>query len=99
MGLFGGKPKSYLGIDIGTAGIKMVEIGREDGRPRLLTYAYTERQVDDAAPGYIDQLDKTADLLKKMVTKAKAGSKMVISGLPGSSVLSSVITVPALSGK
>lgn len=99
MFLFGGKPKSYLGIDIGTSGIKIVEIGREGGRPRLLTYAYTERWPDETGAGYLEQTNFTAELVKKMVVKAKTKSKSVISGLPGSSVFSSVITVPELSGK
>ena len=33
------KPKSYLGIDIGTLSIKVVEISNEDGRPKLENYA------------------------------------------------------------
>ncbi len=96
---FGGKPKSYLGIDIGTSGIKLAEIRLEAGRPRLLTYAYTERSVEDKGQSYIDETEKTAVLLKKMMVKAKVSGKTVISGLPGSSVFSSVITVPATSGK
>ncbi|MDO8743186.1 MAG: type IV pilus assembly protein PilM [Candidatus Azambacteria bacterium] len=33
------KPKSYLGIDIGTLSIKIVEISNEEGRPKLENYA------------------------------------------------------------
>ncbi len=99
MGLFGTKPKSYLGIDIGTAGIKLVEIGREQNRSRLLTYAYTERGPEELGTSYVEQTDYTAELLKKMVKRAKARSVEVISGLPGSSVFSSVITVPAVGNK
>jgi len=35
------KPKSYLGIDIGAGGIKVVELHQEKNRPVLFTYGYT----------------------------------------------------------
>ena len=38
--IFGiGKQKSYLGIDIGTLSIKIVELSNENGRPKLENYA------------------------------------------------------------
>lgn len=98
MFLFGNKPKSYLGIDIGTAGIKMVEIERVNGRPRLFTYAYVERGPEELSANYLEQTEQTAELLKKMIKRSKARSNLTISGLPGSAVFSSVITVPATSG-
>ena len=36
---FESKPKSYLGIDIGTLSIKIVEFSDENGRPKLENYA------------------------------------------------------------
>lgn len=42
MSLFGSsKTTSYLGIDIGIGGIKMVELTNEKGRAKLMTYAYS----------------------------------------------------------
>ena len=32
-------PKSYLGVDIGTLSIKIVELSNENNRPKLLNYA------------------------------------------------------------
>lgn len=40
------KPNSYLGIDIGAGGIKLVELRKEKGRPMLFTYAYTSANLD-----------------------------------------------------
>ena len=34
----GSNPKSYLGIDIGTLSIKIVELSNENGRPKLKNY-------------------------------------------------------------
>ncbi|MBI2099474.1 type IV pilus assembly protein PilM [Candidatus Uhrbacteria bacterium] len=99
MALFGKKPQSYLGIDIGTSGIKLIEISREGGRPRLYTYAYTDRAPEELGVSLIDRLDETAALLKKMLKAAKARSVKAISGLPGSAVFSSVLSVPVLPAK
>lgn len=40
MSLFG-KPKSYLGIDLGAGGVKVVELRSEKKRPVLFTYGFT----------------------------------------------------------
>lgn len=40
-----GKPKSFLGIDIGSGGVKVVELKLEKKRPVLFTYGYTNQPV------------------------------------------------------
>ncbi len=45
--MFGfGKPKSYLGIDIGSGGVKLVELRLEKKRPVLFTYGLTSTKQD-----------------------------------------------------
>lgn len=38
---FFGKPKSFLGIDLGAGGVKVVELRSEKNRPVLITYGFT----------------------------------------------------------
>ena len=38
--MFFSKPKSYLGVDLGAHGIKLVELKQEKNRPVLFTYGY-----------------------------------------------------------
>ncbi len=40
------KPKSYLGIDVGAGGIKLVELRLEKKRPVLFTYSFTSDKMD-----------------------------------------------------
>ncbi len=40
------KPKSYLGVDIGAGGIKLVELRLEKKRPVLFTYSFTSDKMD-----------------------------------------------------
>lgn len=101
MGLFSSRSKqqSYLGLDIGLAGIKVVELLNEKGRARLVTYAYSELPATTLEQVFTDHADRVAEFIKKMVSKAKCTTKMTISALPISSVFSSIISVPAANEK
>lgn len=91
--------KSYLGVDIGAAGVKVVELSEAKGRPLLETYGFSERNPDEYAANLLDSPKETAQLLKGLVKQAGARSTKAIAGLPVASIFSSVITVPALAGK
>jgi type IV pilus assembly protein PilM len=94
MGLFGPKKQSYVGIDLGAGGAKIVELQNEKGRARLFTYGFTERPPEVQPMMLVDSPRETADLLKKIVMMAKTSTNRCVAGLPISSVFSSVITVP-----
>lgn len=94
MGLFGKKKQSYLGVDLGAGGVKVVELQNEKGRARLFTYAFTERGPEQQPLSLVDNPRETAELLRKIVAKAKTSTTKVIAGLPIASIFSSVITVP-----
>ena len=93
MGLFsfGAAKQSYLGIDIGMSGVKIVELVNEKGKARLMTYAYTD--VPAGTPSLLERPDQTATLIKKMLASAKCTSKKTVSALPISAVFSSIISV------
>jgi len=46
MALFGKKDQHYLGVDIGSHGIKLVELRKNKGRPQLWTYAVVDERLD-----------------------------------------------------
>jgi len=101
MGLFSRTPppKSYLGIDIGQSGIKIVELKNEKGRARLVTYAYAQLPSDSIEKALGQDVDKTAAFIKKMIGKAKCTTKLTIAALPISSIFSSIISVPGATDK
>jgi type IV pilus assembly protein PilM len=100
MALFNiGKTKAYLGVDIGAAGIKLVQLNEEKGRPKLHTYGYTVRTPAEMTVNPLDAPAETAAVLKAMVKKAKTTVTQVVTGLPISAVFSSVISVPKISEK
>ncbi|MBI4457534.1 type IV pilus assembly protein PilM [Candidatus Uhrbacteria bacterium] len=99
MGLFGPKKVSYLGVDLGIGGAKLVELQNEKGRARLVTYGFTERLPDAEPASLVDAPRETAELLKKVAQKAKVTTNKAITGLPVASVFSSVISIPKGSEK
>jgi len=94
MFLFGKKKISYLGVDLGAGGIKVVELQNEKGRARLATYGFTERLPDAQPANMTDAPEETANLLKKIALKARTSTTKTVAGLPIASVFNSVITVP-----
>ncbi|TSC76110.1 MAG: Uncharacterized protein G01um101431_972 [Parcubacteria group bacterium Gr01-1014_31] len=91
---------SYLGVDVDSHSVKIVELKNDRGRPRLLTYGYFDHPLDYQSKDDSEQdLRMTAALIRETVRKAKVGSRVAISALPAFSVFSSVITLPELSAK
>jgi len=101
MGLFSRKntKQSYIGVDIGAAGIKMVELLNEKGRARLTTYAYAELPAMSIERAFTDEAPLVASFMKKMLAEGKFTTKHVVTALPISSVFSSIISVPAATEK
>ena len=66
MSLFKNKKESYLGVDIGSNGIKLVEIKKNKNRPQLWTYAILDKELDV----HISlEKEKTAEDIRKMNDK------------------------------
>lgn len=100
MALFGGNKKTsepvfrgLVGVDIGTVGIKVVELTIEQEKPRLTTYGYAE------APGLGDlsliaDSAKIADVIKRICKDAGVKAKKAIAALPASEVFHTIISIP-----
>ena len=93
MPLFGSKDKkeSFIGVDLGMSGIKLVELVNEKKRAQLQTYAFVD--VPGVDKLYLEDPEKTAALIKKIVAKAKCTTKKTVSALPIPSVFSSIVSV------
>ena len=98
MGLFS-SDYSYLGINLGTSSVKLVELGNNNGVPHLLTYGFTEQSIDIIKDDSESAKKEIAKILKKLCNEAKVSSNKVITALPTFSVFSSVISMPKMSKK
>jgi type IV pilus assembly protein PilM len=100
MSIFGGNNNlSYLGVDLGNAGLKIVELKNENGRPQLVTYGFADMSIDAAGRSVEQTEDEIVELLKQVCAKSGVTSKKAVSSLPSFSVFSSVITLPEMKDK
>lgn len=97
----GFKPKSYLGIDIGTLSIKVVELSNENGRPKLENYAILtnydlalKNSVSDGAEKTRKTFGGEASLmLRRLLKEGKTASSEINMSVP---IFSSFLTVMEL---
>jgi type IV pilus assembly protein PilM len=98
--IFFRKHKTFLGVDIGTASIKVVELGPGPNRiPRLVTYGRAEYTGDATKVDAERDIQRIVATLKAICAQARTTSKRVSAALPTFAVFSSVITLPAMSEK
>lgn len=97
MALFG-TSSSFLGLDLGTSTLKVVEL--VDRRKRLELTAYAQANLPNILiqpPGSVDDaLRVTANVVSQMLEKAHSTSDTVIAALPSSVVFSTVMMLPDL---
>lgn len=94
---------SYLGVDIGTTAIKIVEISKGGKRPKLQNYGILESY------GHLERLNnaiqtsdlkiaekETADLLKELLAKLKIKSGKTIASVPSFSTFITLVEIPEM---
>lgn len=99
-----GKSGGTLGIDIGTATIKAVELSREGGRFKLLNYGLFQLENQEEAIQTDQKITKLADQdiiwgIKEILMQANIKSKKVVASIPFFSTFSTVLSLPYLSEK
>ena len=68
--------KSFVGIDIGNSGIKVVELTAQGKRPRLRSYGYVEIALNLIKPARPEEeKQKITAVLKKVLTESHITSK------------------------
>lgn len=95
MALFGKKKQeeSYLGIDISSDSIKVVELKNAGGKPQLVTYGYVQSKADVMKGAFIENINLTSTLLKEVVEKANCRATECLAALPISNTFTSILKI------
>jgi type IV pilus assembly protein PilM len=94
--LFSGK-NSSLGIDIGTTGIKIVELKKENNVPVLLNYALSCNSDSVLQSNSLEILDgQAAEILQEVLKKGKFRTKRAVIGISGFSALVTFLEIPEM---
>ncbi len=96
MGLFS-SVDSYLGVDIGSSGIKVVELKKEGRGARLVSYGFSENSK--IKPGLMDDVSYAAQLLNKVCSDAGISNKAAVAALPTYAVFSSILNLSNVTSK
>ena len=98
MGFFS-KTQSYLGIDLGSRNIKILELAAVEGRPQLVTYGYVGKTINIVKDDSEASKQKIILLLKELCKKSKIKTNKVIAAIPSYAVFTSIISLPFMSKK
>lgn len=93
------KTNSFLGIDLGAGGIKIVELASEKGIAQLVTYGYSQNSSDQIKSVTTQDAKMIGEVLKGVAKKAKVGTMRCITALPTFSVFTSIISVSEVNKK
>lgn len=96
MPFFQKKVNSYIGVDLGTAGIKVVELANTKGHAQLLTYGIVESSADVVRSNAPETINKVVELLKTIVSKSHVTTDRAVAALPAFSVFSSILSLPPM---
>jgi len=91
--------KKLIGLDIGTANIKMAEVDFSSKGSSLVNFAIMPTPPRAINGGEITDLPAISEALKTMVLNLKTKRKAVATGLWGTSVISKRITIPMMDEK
>lgn len=90
---------SFLGIDIGTSSIKLVEFRNEGGRSKLSTYAFVERPTNIIRMDSAQEQGQLAVAIRDLAKRSRASTDRAIAALPSFAVFSSIISLPVMPKK
>lgn len=91
-----GKPKSLLGVDIGTSNIKIAQLHPQNNQFVLETYGMVNVSFQIGNKDNASAIAQTAQILKTLIAKANVTTNKVVASLPNSSVFTSVIDMPKI---
>lgn len=90
---------SYLGVDIGTSSIKMVELENFKGQAKLKTYGYSDVSTNVLHGTAEKSNEIVANYINTIATKSKVQTRQVVAALPTFSVFNFIITLPPMPKK
>ncbi|MBI2446396.1 MAG: type IV pilus assembly protein PilM [Parcubacteria group bacterium] len=93
----GKEPKSYLGVDIGTLSIKIVELSSENGRPKLQNYAILSNYnlIENKTPKVFG--GEASMMLRRMLKESGIVAKEINMSAPIFSSFLTIMELPPMS--
>jgi type IV pilus assembly protein PilM len=94
--LFGRRPKSLVGLDIGSSAVKAIELKAAGRGLRVAAIGVESVPPDSIVDGAIIDGGAVADAIRRLFTNKRFKAKEVVASLSGNSVIVKKITLPAM---
>ena len=95
--MFSKKQRPFVGLDIGSSSVKVVEIRQENGGKRLVKFGISEPISDAVVDGEIVDRDHVARVIKDLFSNKHITPRCVVSSVSGRAVMVKKITMDRLS--
>ena len=89
--LFKKKSETLLGLDISSTSVKLLELSKAGGRYRVEAYAVEPLPPNAVVEKNISDVEGVGEAIKRLVSRAKAGSKLAAVAVAGSAVITKMI--------
>jgi type IV pilus assembly protein PilM len=89
------KSKPVLGLDITSSSVKLLELSKSGSRYKVESYMVRPLPPNTVVEKNINDVEALADTIRKLVAQAKPRTKDVAVAVPGSSVITKMIEMPA----
>lgn len=98
MALFG-SPNAFIGLDIGTSSLKLVELVDRKSRVEVATYAQANLPniLLDPQEDENEAVHAVVKIVSDMMERSRVASDIVVAALPSSIIFSTVLTLPEMS--
>ncbi|PID42510.1 MAG: pilus assembly protein PilM [Gammaproteobacteria bacterium] len=90
-GLFGKKETSLLGIDISSTSVKLLELSKSGNRFKVESYGVEPLPPNAVVEKNISDAEVVGEVVRKVVTKARTGTKLGAVAVAGSAVITKTI--------
>ena len=95
MALFGNKTNILLGLDISSTSVKLLELSRNADRYKVEAYAVEPLPPNAVVEKNISDVEGVGEAVKRVLSRAKSGSKLAAVAVAGSAVITKTIEMDA----
>jgi type IV pilus assembly protein PilM len=94
-GLFRNKSNTYLGLDISSTSVKLLELSRSGSRYRVEAYGVEPLPPNAVVEKNISDVDGVGEAIKRLVGRCKCSSRQAAVAVAGSAVITKTIEMDA----
>ncbi len=94
-GIFSKKSTIYLGLDISSTSVKLLELSQSNGRYRVEAYAVEPLPPNAVVEKNIGDVEGVGEAIKRVVSRSKASSRTAAVAVAGSAVITKTIEMDA----